>query len=484
MTETTESSRAQMWFAVTALVSLAVFAQVATSPNILHDADTNWHIATGRWILSHRAVPHVDVFSYTAPGRPWVTIEWLSETIMAAAYGLAGWSGILVLFGLAAALVAAQQTLFALKWLSPAYAAALATLSFICMAPYVLARPHLIAAPILAFWTIRLLTARAADRAPDWWMVPIMAVWANLHGSFAMGLALTCGFALEAVLASRGRRLGVARAWGLFLVACLASALVTPHGFRGFELPVSILHMTTLYAISEWRSASFSQPTIFEMVLVATMFVCFTRGVRLNVVRTLMLLGLLHMALQHIRQQLVFGVVTPLLLAEPLGQALSCGPPRNLLSVLRARFRSEVAPGAFALLVVFAVVVGARLAFPVRQPDGINTPVTAIQRVPGWVRTQPVFNEYGFGGLLLFNGVRPFIDGRSDMYGDAFVREYIDTSAGDPKTVAAAFSKYHVRWTILDPHSPVVRAVDTMPGWRRVYADKWAVVQLGPRMGS
>jgi len=89
-----------------------------------------------------------------------------------------------------------------------------------------------------------------------------------------------------------------------------------------------------------------------------------------------------------------------------------------------------------------------------------------------------VFNDYSFGGWLVFKGVRPFIDGRSDMYGDALLKLYLDAESGDQAAIDKAFRRYAIQWTILTPKSPIVARLDRTPGWRRLYADKWAVVQV------
>ena len=50
---------------------LLIPAALGSSGTIFNDGDVSWHIATGQWILDHRALPHVDPFSFTWAGRPW-----------------------------------------------------------------------------------------------------------------------------------------------------------------------------------------------------------------------------------------------------------------------------------------------------------------------------------------------------------------------------------------------------------------------------
>ena len=71
-------------------------------------------------------------------------------------------------------------------------------------------------------------------------------------------------------------------------------------------------------------------------------------------------------------------------------------------------------------------------------------PVTAVAHVPPQLMSQPVFNEYAFGGYLIFKGVKPYVDGRADMYGDAFVQEYLAIAGGAQPDVDKAFKRWNI----------------------------------------
>ena len=85
---------------------------------------------------------------------------------------------------------------------------------------------------------------------------------------------------------------------------------------------------------------------------------------------------------------------------------------------------------------------------PVVRGDDPVSPVTAMAHVPRFVRETPVLNDYGFGGYLIWNGVKPFIDSRADLYGDIFLQNYAAITAPDKDALAATLTFYHVRWTI------------------------------------
>jgi len=108
--------------------------------------------------------------------------------------------------------------------------------------------------------------------------------------------------------------------------------------------------------------------------------------------------------------------------------------------------------------------------------DGPTAPITALAHVPTDLRRAPVLNDYDFGGYLIFAGVRPYIDGRADMYGDAFVANDDLIQRGDAGAAAAAIARYDIRWALVRPDRPLVGVLERTPGWKTTYKDQYAVL--------
>ena len=448
-------------FALAAFTAGALLAGFL--PQIFNDADTWWHLAAGDWILAHHAVPARDVFTFTFAGTPWNAHEWLSEVLMAGAFAAGGWAGLHIVFALAMGVTAASVAGALRKRMDFIPALLVSILGLACVASSLLARPHLLALPLLAIWTSALIDARERGTAPPLWLATIMLVWANLHGSFAFGLALAIALGVEAWVMDRGR---TAKAWASFIAVSILAALINPQGLEGLLFPIKLLAMPGLATIGEWGPSDFSRPSPFLFALLGMIFVFMTGKVRLSLLRAMLILALIYLALSHTRHVMLFAVVAPLLAASALGAAWPAknqDSPRWLLPVLAA---------------LPMILLAARLVLPdVRSEDRV-TPLAALAHVPSSLRAQPVLNAYDYGGYLIHQGVKVFIDGRTDMYPAGFLKNDDQLAAGDPKAMSATLARYNTAWTIYPSGSRSAAALDHLPGWHRFYADANAVVHV------
>lgn len=447
----------------------AVAAVFLLDPRVFNDGDTYWHLGAGEWMLRHARVPDVDVFSHSRPGAPWTAHEYLAEVLMTLAYRAGGWSGLAVLFAASAAATAmllVRRLSFSLSGLG-LIVAVVGALSL--GAGSLLARPHVLVLPVLMVWTVAMLRARDADRAPPLAWAALMLLWANLHGSYVFGFVVAAALALEALItAPPERRWPVVRDWGAFGLLSLGAAMLTPHGPAGLLYPFYVMTLEATAGIGEWAPVDLTAFGPLQVMLFLTLFVGLERGLRVPPVRLLLLLLLLFMALQHQRHGLVLGLVAPLLLADPLARALQQPSP--------APFDRRAVGLLIALLTAAAVL---RLAVPIQRTEDRATPAAALGSVPAALAAQPVLNEYSYGGYLIFRGVRPFIDGRADMYGDPFFEHYLAAvEGGDDPMLDRLLDEHRIAWTIFPSVHPVTARMDGRPGWRRLPGGGAAAVHV------
>jgi hypothetical protein len=115
---------------------------------------------------------------------------------------------------------------------------------------------------------------------------------------------------------------------------------------------------------------------------------------------------------------------------------------------------------------------------PIERADSPATPGAAVAAAQRLGLSGPVLNSEIFGGYLIFSGVPTFIDGRIEMYGDAFLARYVAIENGDAATLRELLEQYHITWTLLDPRPGAAPVMTTLPGWRRVYEDAYAVIDV------
>jgi hypothetical protein len=274
------------------------------------------------------------------------------------------------------------------------------------------------------------------------------------------------------------------RAWAIFLVSTVAFSLLTPHGPRGLWVTWQTLVQDTyvLSHIGEWLSPNFHVFQPLELWVVGGLAVVLYQGLRLPPVRLMLLLGLLHPSLKHMRYVELLGQLAPVFLASPLaaqwrqrrqGRAQMNTADRFFEKLSRPAGTGAIAVGIACFLGIPWLIAQTR---PFAPPESI-APLAAIRAAEDAGLTGPVLNAYHWGGYLKFLGIPAFIDGRSDLYRDAFIEDYL-MSLDLRKTdgIEKLIETRKVSWTLLPPETPAVARLDRMPGWNHVYADKTAVV--------
>jgi hypothetical protein len=451
------------------LVGAGVYGLLLTlGPRLLNDPDSYSHIAIGRWIVAHGALLTSDPFSFSMHGGHWIPFEWLSEVIYAAVYALSGWTGVVALAAAAIALAVGLLTRFLLRELAPVPALLMVMVAVVLLAPHVLARPHVLVLPIMVAWAAALVRCMDRRAPPPYWALPLLVLWANLHGSVVLGFGLIGPAVLEALLTEkRSQWPRVVLLWlpftGLAVVACC----LTPYGAGPLLMPLTTLGLgQALQYIAEWRPQDFGRVGAFELLLLAGIF-ALSRGVTLPVVRALVMLGLLHFALAQVRNADLLSMLAPLYLAAPLARQFGARAEDDAAGAARG-----VNLAALSMMIVAAALT---LVRDVRPPLH-NTPEAAVAKAD-LANAGPVLNDYSFGGYLIFVGIPTFIDGRGELYGGEFIARYNRAlSLADLPDFLKLLDQYKFGATLLEPGTPAVALLDCLPEWHRVYSDDVAVV--------
>ena len=214
--------RSQLW----AIASVAVPVAVLSAAPLV-SIDLAYQVRAGEMMLDSHRVLRTDPFLLWTLGRPWLDQQWGTQLFLGLAYRAAGWLGLATLRALLDALTLSLVFLACRAAGAGRRTAAFLTLGSAVFLAAESLRPGQFALPCFAAiaW---LVAGRAEHPARRWWAIPIVIVWANVHGSFFLGPVLLALGGLDDLVRHTG---AARRMFGVGAVALLAT-LVNPFGWR------------------------------------------------------------------------------------------------------------------------------------------------------------------------------------------------------------------------------------------------------------
>ena len=457
-------------------VGVATYALLIISGDrLLLDPDTQWQIAVGQWILDHHAVPHTDVYSFTMRGQPWISTQWLAQVLYAEVYSRFGWTGPVVLAAAASSATFVLLARYLVRSLSDSAALVFVAVALALTASHLLARPHVLALPIMVVWIGELIAAADRRAAPSFRLLPLIALWANVHGGFVFGLVMMAPIALDAVMETDScNRMALAVRWAVFGALALAASCCTPYGWDSLLASRKILALgSALPLITEWRAADFTTLHPFEICLLGAIGLSLYRGISLPPMRIVILLGLVHMALSQGRAAEILALLAPLVLANPLAGQI--GGTKVVFSHSLWPVRGVMAAGLAVLLAAGTLTFASVHRF---APNTTNSPVAAVTELKK-LNVERVLNDYDFGGYLIASGVAPFIDGRTELYGEKFFVDHNNASGlMEPDNLFRLLAEYQIEATLMRTQSAATKLLDHVDGWQKVYTDEIATIHV------
>ena len=453
--------------AYTAIVFLLFFdVLMGNSSRLLADGDPYWQVVVGEQILHTYSFPNVDEYSYTRAGAPWIAKEWLSQILFYIAYSKAGWFGVALLTATISALASSILFAWLCRRVEPIVALTMTTVTFSLGLANLLARPLIFFYLLLTVCACGLVDAVEKKRTP-WWLVPLAAVWANLHASFPIALILAALFGAEAVAAAApGERARTAARWGLVLLPAFAATGVTPYGYRPLLVSLNIVGAKEIDGIDEWRPIGFDQPGVYgaafiagSLAIVALARAGWTRAAPIVVCAALMV--------RHVRFFPLFAMVAAPALATPIARLFPRFARQPSAPSAAMRKAAAAALGAACLATVLILSFA-----PQPLPAPRVTPSAALEATRNNHVSGPVFNDYPLGGFLIFNGIKTFIDGRTELYLNGFLKKTWDTEASKSDTAfLSLLDEYHVTWALFEQGSPGADKLGRSKKWKEIYKD-------------
>ena len=464
---------------VTLITFIALFAMAVRTPV---DTDMYWHLRTGQYILETRTIPSADPFSWTALGLPWVDVHWLSQVMLYGTYAVLGMPGLAVL--VAALVVLAFVFVWKQMEGGPFVRAFIVVLAAAAAGAVWTPRSQMatfVFTPLIAY-LVYLYKWKQTDRL---WLIPIVFVlWVNLHGGYISGF-IVLGAVLAGEIANRllgfdGPEMLSWKRWRKLLIITLISGavlLINPYTVAALQLPFKTVNIGVLQDfIEEWAAPNFhelyQQPMVWMLLL--TLVIIGWSGRRLDATDAALLVIFAYISFLARRNIGLFAVICAPILSRHAtaligryrwGQRpLSRGKPIvNWIILL-------LILGAASLKVLLPIVPAAQA-----QGEAKILPVKAADWIVANRPEGKLFNSYNWGGYLLWRlwpAYPIYADGRTDVYPNAFLQEYLQIVTGQ-KDAPALFDERGIRTVIVEQESPLVAQLSSRAGGKKSIGTRW-----------
>lgn len=448
-----------------AMIFLARFAVSAWfDPG--RDGDIAWQQWLGLQILHSGHIPlTLGPEAFTAAGAPWVPQEWVLSVLVASMLGTPQFA-----FLVAFATLAGVATILLTAWSARRLGAStLATaICALCVA-FSMVESYGIRAQVFA-WALlaaTMLILRTCEGRARWWIVPIVALWANLHASALLAPALLALWTVGIAIEQRGWNARV-RAYAVLTIASAGAVFLTPLGYRLPLYAIALIQSPIRTAINEWQAsniADFSFMAGALVLVVATFALGVERSRRWP--EWLIFAAVTWLAVSAIRNVPVCAIA----IAPAVAQRLTLLIPERLR--INAIFAERpVTALLYAGTLIAAIVTGVALGSSSEMRVG-NLPVRAIATLASVSGTHNLYCEdFAWCSLALaYPNVREFIDGRCDPFPIAVWNDY-ETIYGAKGSWREALDRRGVDAIVVSNKHALARALDKWHDWRLVYSDE------------
>ncbi len=478
------------------VVAIMLLGLLAMAVRVATDSDTWWQLRAGAWMVEHGRVMDHDEFTSVFAGLPYTYPAWLSQIVFYMWYQALGYAGVNLLTGLA--VVAAFALVYAATTGDVYVRVAAVLLGATASAVFWAARPHMFSLVLAAAYLLILHLYRRQGRNYLWLLPPLMALWANVHPGFAIGFIMlgmvTAGEAWRALLGQqRWRAVFVLGGIGLL---CVAALLVSPFGPQQLLYPFRVVSISTLQdRIQEWQSPNFHlrEAQVFILVWLLTLAAVGNSRQPVDPTDFVLFAGTTYLALLAGRNLALFALVAPPILSQHGTRALAA--LRQWPGLARWQ-RPPTAPAAplrhaglfnwlILGLVALAVLVKVLLVSDPTLNEQLTTrsmPVGAVDYLAANHLPGRLYNPYEWGGYLewrLDQQYDVFVDGRTDLYPNDFLVDYLRLSEAHSDW-QALLDKYDIRVMLAPAGTALAELVAADPAWTTRYADERAVVLTRP----
>lgn len=441
----------------------------------LDNPDIWLHIKTGEYALEHKAVPQVDPFSHTLMQTPWINHSWLPQVFYYFVFKNIGTNGLLLFSSILVSI--AFLVLFLTIYQKRKDMLTLATLlSAIAIVSQVRLniRPENFS---ILFFALYLYIIKKYLKGNKIFLLTIVQFfWVNCHGFFILGPMLLAIFLI-------GEKLKITRVlpweWNtiepldkksyrnlikVFFLVLLISFL-NPYGYKGTFYPLQIISLFTQTSQLAYSYVNELIPLIqldslaafkFYCLVILTSIIFLLDFRKINISYLIGWLFFLGISWQINRNILFFNFFSFIVIGDILIKNITS--PNSLLA------KNIKNLGIFKYLPIIILFL-----FISKQNSSILKNYQTKNRLPDTIckhfpekpanfileKNLPdnIFNLFNDGAYLIYRlypTKKVFIDGRTELYGDGFFKNYCRLLTPDTKILQDSFQKYNINTVILD----------------------------------
>ncbi len=432
------------------------------------ESDYLWHFKAGEYMfLNHTILKH-DIFSWSIPGAYWMSHEWGFEIIIYVMYLIFGKYNIFV-YGLICLLVLflilyyinqnkiEKNKLFGVIWL----------FSGIILGSIMMARPHLISSILLLLTCWFCLDLFDNKESKKIYFLPLIAIiWVNIHGGssnlvYLIPIMFIIGglfkFNLTKIESKRISLNQIIKYLSMSLISALC-LLINPHGFKMITYPYeNMLNATMLSSISEWQPSVISNRMhlIYFVFAFAIVLIFILSKKKIRLIDGILFLFCLYLGLSSIRFWEYTFIIMSLIVFDYI-PSREDDPYTNIFIL-----------GLSALLVfIFGWSFNKNIMVNTTKKELSDEFINVIKKE----NPERLFNSYGLGGILIYNDIDVFIDGRADLYNK---HNYVDNLRilHIQKDFRDVMNRYDFDYYLLTEQYAIFNYIQNNDSFKEVYTE-------------
>ncbi|MDQ5943301.1 MAG: hypothetical protein QG675_69 [Patescibacteria group bacterium] len=409
------------------MLSIFLIAGYFYVGNTRLDPDFGWHLRAGQHMLVY-GVPKIDIFTYTAEYFPWVNHSWLSDLLVAGLYMIGGYSIVAVFFALvwtSALLIASRSKYYIVT-----------ILAFIATVPF--AGIRMVAWSVLFLAILERLLENSKRHYI--WLLPLLFLgWANLHGSFTLGLLV---LVLHQIFSKSKLP------WQVVLLSFIAT-LVNPFGYGVYvEVARTALDTQLKSHITEWQAINLPTMVLPYLIGLISLHFIFNK----HPIKTIASIPglLLLLALSSIRHAPLFVVSSQRYFEDYTSR---------LTTAIKSMPKNNMSKKHITILVIICLFMAGLTVWQLLAGtivDGRRDrsyPVAAVEYLANSPCQGRIFNDYNYGGYIIWKlpDSKVYIDGRMPSWSENNVNYFdnYDRVLKDKEFRTREFERYSIKCVII-----------------------------------